>query len=73
MLVIHLILSKIFKIDVDTFIVSSTAAVFGPPFIGPVSESINNRNLIGPGIIVALMGNAIGTYLGIVVVELLQG
>ena len=72
MLIIHLVLSKIFKIDIDTFLISSTAAVFGPPFIGPVAESIQNRSIIGPGIIVALMGNAIGTYLGIAMVELLM-
>lgn len=71
MLLIHLLLAKIFKIDVHTFLVSSTAAVFGPPFIGPVSESLNNRQLIGPGIIVALMGNAIGTYLGIIIAQIL--
>ncbi len=72
MLFIHLALSKIFKVDVDSFLISSTAAVFGPPFIGPVAESMKNRNLIGPGIIIALMGNAIGTYLGIIIVKLLS-
>lgn len=72
MLTIHLFLARIFKIDVDTFLVSSTAAVFGPPFIGPVAESLENRSLIAPGIVVALMGNAIGTYLGILVVQLLS-
>lgn len=72
MLIVHLILSRIFKIDVDAFLVSSTAAIFGPPFIGPVAESLDRRNLIAPGIIVALMGNAIGTYLGILVVQLLS-
>jgi uncharacterized membrane protein len=70
-LIIHLILVRLFNIDSDTFLVSSTAAIFGPPFIGPVAESLNKRNLIAPGIIVALMGNAIGTYLGILVVKLL--
>lgn len=72
MLTIHLILAKIFKIDVNAFLISSTAAIFGPPFIGPVAESLNRRNLIAPGIIIALMGNAIGTYLGILVVQILS-
>ncbi|MGB0390376.1 MAG: DUF819 family protein [Salibacteraceae bacterium] len=72
MLIIHLLLARIMKIDVDTFLVSSTAAVFGPPFIGPVAESLKNRSLIGPGIVVALMGNAIGTYLGIIMVQILS-
>ena len=71
MFLIHLVLAKIFKIDVQSFIISSSAAVFGPPFIGPIAESLGNRNLITPGIIVALLGNAIGTYLGIIIVKLL--
>lgn len=73
MLIIHLILARMFKIDMETFLVSSTAAVFGPPFIGPVSESLGKRELIGPGIVVALMGNAIGTYLGVLIVQVLTG
>jgi uncharacterized membrane protein len=73
MLIAHLLLAKLFKIDVHSFLISSTAAVFGPPFIGPVAESIGARNAIAPGIIVALLGNAIGTYLGIVVITLLMG
>lgn len=72
MLILHLALSKIFKVDVDAFLISSTAAVFGPPFIGPVAESLKNRGWIGPGIVVALIGNAIGTYLGILMVHLLS-
>ncbi len=71
MLFLHLMLSKFFKVDVDAFLISSTAAVFGPPFIGPVAESLKNRGWIGPGIIIALIGNAIGTYLGILMVQIL--
>ena len=71
MLTIHLILAKIFKVDVHSFIISSSAAVFGPPFIGPVAESLGDRSLITPGIIVAILGNAIGTYLGVLIVSLL--
>jgi uncharacterized membrane protein len=71
MLLIHLFLAKIFKIDVHSFLISSSAAVFGPPFIGPVAEALGNRSLITSGIIVALIGNAIGTYLGVLLVSLL--
>ena len=71
MFLIHLVLAKIFKVDVQSFLISSSAAVFGPPFIGPIAESLNNRNLITPGIIIALLGNAMGTYLGILIVKLL--
>jgi len=72
MLLVHLALAKIFKIDVHSFLISSSAAVFGPPFIGPIAESLGNRSMITPGIVVALVGNAMGTYLGILVIELLR-
>lgn len=71
MLLIHLALAKIFKVDVHSFLISSSAAVFGPPFIGPIAEALGNRALITSGIIVALIGNAIGTYLGVVLISLL--
>ena len=71
MFLIHLALARLFRVDVHSFLISSSAAVFGPPFIGPIAESLGNRNLITPGIIIALLGNAVGTYLGILVVKLL--
>ena len=72
MLIIHLLLAMVFKVDVNSFIISSSAAVFGPPFIGPVAESLGDRTLIPPGIIVAILGNAVGTYLGVLIVTLLS-
>tara|TARA_R110002050_G_scaffold290260_1_gene443782 strand:- start:111968 stop:113080 length:1113 start_codon:yes stop_codon:yes gene_type:complete len=72
MLVVHLLLARLFRIDVHSFLISSTAAVFGPPFIGPIAESLGNRSLITGGIIIALIGNAIGTYLGILIIGLLS-
>lgn len=71
MLVFHLFLSWVFKVDVYAFLLSSVAAVFGPPFIGPVAESLNHRSMIASGIIIALMGNALGTYLGILLTKIL--
>ena len=39
-LIIHLLLCLIFKIDADTTLITSTAGVYGPAFIGPVAESL---------------------------------
>ncbi len=61
----HLLLSRIFRIDRDTFLISSTAGVFGPAFIGQVASAIHNRQMIFPGIALGLLGYAIGNYLGI--------
>ena len=63
--VIHFALCALFRIDVDTAIISSTATIFGPPFIGPVAAALKNRALVGPGLTLGLAGIALGTYLGL--------
>jgi uncharacterized membrane protein len=68
---IHLFLAIIFRIDRDSFIITSAACVFGPPFIGQVCSSINNRTLVAPGMALGVLGLVIGTYLGIIVSGLL--
>jgi uncharacterized membrane protein len=72
MLVLHYVISKLFKVDGNESILASVAAVFGPPFIGPVASALNAPGLIPAGIAIALMGNALGTYLGMAVVYLLS-
>ncbi len=69
---IHMLLAFIFRIDRDTAIIASTAALFGPQFIGPVAESIGNREVIGVGIALGLIGIAMGNYLGLGVAFLIQ-
>jgi|APTNR8051073442_1049403.scaffolds.fasta_scaffold02793_5 uncharacterized membrane protein len=61
----HLLLSRFFRIDRDTFLISSTAGVYGPAFIGQVASAIHNRQMIFPGIALGLLGYAVGNYLGI--------
>lgn len=63
--IIHFALCWVFRIDVDTAIISSTATIFGPPFIGPVAAALKNRALVGPGLTLGLAGIALGTYLGL--------
>ena len=62
---LHFALCALFRIDVDTAIISSTATIFGPPFIGPVAAALKNRALVGPGLTLGLAGIALGTYLGL--------
>ena len=64
-LIIHLLLSLIFKIDADTTLITSTAGVYGPAFIGPVAESLGNREVIMSGLVSGLVGYAVGNYLGL--------
>jgi uncharacterized membrane protein len=70
--ILHFILSAIFRIDTDTVIITSTAAIFGPAFIGPVAKGINNKEIIVSGVTMGLVGYAIGNYLGLAVAWLLK-
>lgn len=68
---LHLILSKLFKIDRDTFLISSTAAIYGPPFVTQIASVIKNKYLLMPGILTGLLGYAVGNYIGLAVYYLL--
>jgi len=71
-ILIHFLLAAIFRIDRDTVIITSTAAIYGPAFIGPVANAIKNRDVIVPGITMGLLGYAIGNYIGIGIAMLLK-
>ena len=62
---LHFLLAIIFRLDRDTVIIASTAAIFGPPFIGPVANVLGNKDIIAMGITLGLIGYAIGNYLGL--------
>ena len=71
-IILHYILAAIFRIDRDTVIITSTAGIYGPAFIGPVANVIRNKEVIVPGIAMGLLGYAIGNYLGIGIGMLLK-
>ena len=70
-ILLHILLCKICGVDGDTAIVTSTAGVYGPPFIAPVAKAAGRRDLIAPGVICGALGLAVGTLLGIGVGQLL--
>lgn len=72
-ILLHLLLARLFGIDRDTFLFTSVAAIYGPPFIGQIASITGNRQLILSGIAMGLLGYAIGNYLGIGLAFLLQG
>ncbi len=71
-IVIHMLLSKLFKIDADTMIITSIALVYSVPFIPVVAESLKNKYIIISGIIIGLFGYAIGNYLGVMIAYTLK-
>ena len=71
-LFIQAILSKIFKVDTDTFIITSTAFICSPPFVPVVAGALKNREIIFSGLTVGIIGYAIGNYLGVFVSWILE-
>ncbi len=69
--ILHLLLARIARIDADTAIITSTAGIYGPAFIVPTANALNNREVVLPGLICGILGYAVGNYLGIGVALLL--
>jgi len=72
-LLLHVMLSALFRIDTDTVIITSTALICSPPFVPVLAGSIKNKEIIVPGITVGLIGYTLGNYLGYLMVLLLSG
>ncbi|GAB1374033.1 DUF819 domain-containing protein [Bacteroidales bacterium] len=66
-LLIQLLLSKLFKLDADTVLISSVSLINSPPFVPLVAAAMKNKNVIITGLTVGLVGYAIGNYLGYII------
>lgn len=62
--VIHFLLAILFRIDRDTVVITSAAAIFGPHMVGPVTVALKNREVLFSGLASGLVGYAVGNYLG---------
>jgi uncharacterized membrane protein len=72
-LILHIILSRIFKINADDFLITTTAFVFSPPFVPVVAGALKNKDVIITGITVGIIGYVIGNYLGVGLGYFLKG
>jgi uncharacterized membrane protein len=72
-LLLHLLLSKIFKVNADDFLITTTAFVFSPPFVPVVAGALKNKDVIITGITVGIIGYVIGNYLGVGLGYFLKG
>ena len=70
-LLMHVLLSALFRIDTDTTLASSISLICSPPFVPVVAGAMKNKAIIGPGIAVGLFGYAVGTYIGFFLAKLL--
>lgn len=66
-LAIQLLLSRLFKLDADTVLISSVSLINSPPFVPLVAAAMKNKNVIITGLTVGLVGYAIGNYLGYII------
>ncbi len=71
-MVLHMVLCRFFRIDTDTFIITSVSAICSPPFVPPVAEGLKNPMVLLSGVITGIIGYAIGNYLGISLAYLLR-
>lgn len=65
-------LAWIFRIDADTTIITSTATIYGPPFIGQVAMAMHNKEIVFSGMIASMLGIAVGNFLGLGLAGILQ-
>lgn len=70
-LLMHVLLSALFRIDTDTTLATSISLICSPPFVPVVAGAVKNKTIIGPGIAVGLFGYAVGTYVGFLLAQLL--
>ena len=71
-LFLSILLSKIFKVDADTMVITSVALINSPLFVPMIAESMKNKKVIITGITIGVIGYAVGNYLGIIVSQLLK-
>jgi uncharacterized membrane protein len=72
-LILHILLSKIFHVNADDFLITTTAFVFSPPFVPVVAGALKNKDVIITGITVGIIGYVIGNYLGVGLGYFLKG
>ena len=61
---LHLILCRIAKVSGDLFCVCQVGLLCSPPFVPPIAGAMKNKKVLISGIVVGLVGYAVGTYIG---------
>jgi uncharacterized membrane protein len=62
--ILHLIFAYIFRIDTDTFLITSAAGIMSPPFIPSMANVLGNKDILVPAMAVSIIGLAVGNVLG---------
>jgi len=72
-LIIHYLLAFIFRIDVDTLLITSVAGIYGPAFVPPIASVIRNKEIIITGLTTGILGYAVANYLGLLLAYWFKG
>jgi uncharacterized membrane protein len=65
-------LSWLFKIDADTFLITSTAFISNAGVVPVVAGALRNREVMLSGITVGILGIGIGNYFGVLMAWILE-
>lgn len=68
----HIIFCRFAKVSGDLYTVAQVGLFCSPPFIPPVVGAMGNKKVLISGIVIGLIGYAVGTYLGVAISYLLQ-
>ena len=66
-----MLLSRIFRVDADTAVITSVAMINSPLFVPMIADRMKNRGVILTGITIGIIGYAVGNYLGVLLASLL--
>ena len=69
--VLHLALCRIAKVSGDLYCVCQVGLLCSPPFVPPIAGAMKNKKVLISGIVVGLVGYAVGTYLGAILAWIL--
>lgn len=70
--IIHIIFCRFSKISGDLYTVAQVGLFCSPPFIPPVVGAMGNKKVLISGIVIGLIGYAIGTYMGVGIAYMLK-
>jgi uncharacterized membrane protein len=64
-LLLHLLLSWIFRVNADDYLITTTGFVYSPPFVPMVAAALKNKDVILTGLATGIIGWIIGNYIGV--------
>ncbi len=62
----------LFRLDLAELVIASNACVGGSASAGPIAAARGWRELVTPGILCGALGNAVGTFIGVALTQLLR-